>query len=127
MRRSMLLLSISTVLLMACHRPVRDFSESVTPCATAYQPPRAGTIRIDGPGSFGPHAGDSLIVRVDNRERWRGVLPACEDGTPGLHVDTRAWQSVDDTLEATDFREVQREGRPTMWLLQLVARHKSAA
>jgi len=50
----------------ACHRP----SSMDQRASTA--PVRGTTVRIDGPGSFSLHQGDSVVVIVNDREAWRG-------------------------------------------------------
>lgn len=128
MLRHTLLFTIGTVLLMACQHQTRELADPAKPCFAPYPPPSAGTVHLDGPGAFGPHAGDSLIVRSDNRVRWRGVLLACRVGTVGeIQIDFRPWQAIGDTLEIVDFRQEQRELGPRTWLLQLAARRKPAA
>src|SRR4051812_15005208 len=83
-----------------CHHTPARSSSFTAPCFMPYPPPPAGTIRIDGPGAFGWHAGDSLIVRVDNKERWSGILQACSSESPGLSFDVSSWQAAGDTVEA---------------------------
>lgn len=114
-------------LLGACHREVGVPPEPLEVCYSAYPPPSDGRIRIDGPGSFGPHANDTLIVRVDARDRWRGAIQTCNDGVPGsLRVDFRPWQAAGDTLALEAFdRLPPYDGRRATWLMQLVSRRKT--
>ena len=116
--------ALAAVVLVACHRTAVELPESLAPCFSPYPPPPAGTIRIDGPGAFGPHANDSLVVRVDSRERWRGVLRSCARDTPGLNMDVTPWQASGDTLEVMGFDLVSVNKRPKTWVIQLVSRRK---
>lgn len=115
---------VGIAFILACHHAAVELPEPVAPCFSPYPPPSVGTVRIDGPGAFGPHANDSLIVRVDNRERWRGVLRSCVRAAPGLSIDFGPWQAAGDTLEATAFDRTSVNQRPTIWLLQLVTRRR---
>jgi hypothetical protein len=121
MLAGMLLMVAASV---ACHHAAVQTSAFAAPCFSAYPPPPAGTIRIDGPGAFGPHANDSLVVRVDGKERWSGMLQSCSRGVPGLSIDFGPWQPAGDTLEVTAFERASRNQRPIMWLLQLATRPK---
>ena len=109
---------------VACHHAAVQASAFAAPCFSAYPPPPAGTIRIDGPGAFGPHANDSLVVRVDGKERWSGMLQSCSRGVPGLSIDFGPWQAAGDTLEVTTFERTSRNHRPDLWLLELATRPK---
>ena len=116
---------VSILVVVACHHSPVELPESVAPCFSPYPPPPAGAVRIDGPGAFGPHANDSLIVRVDNRERWRGILRSCVRAAPGLSIDFGPWQAPGDTLDVTAFVRVTRNQRLTPWILQLAGRRKN--
>lgn len=109
---------------VACHHAPVQVSATSAPCFSPYQPPVAGTIRIDGPGAFGPQVDDSLIVRVDSSERWRGALHACVRETPGLSIDFKPWQAAGDTLEAIAFDRTELRRHPSVWRLDLVTRRK---
>ena len=109
---------------VACHHAPVQASPSAAPCFSPYPPPPAGTIRIDGPGAFGPHANDSLIVRVDDKERWSGILQSCSREDPGLSIDFGPWQAAGDTLEVTAFERTSRNQRPILWLMKLATRRK---
>src|SRR5665213_4323330 len=121
MLAGMLLMVAASV---ACHHAAVQTSAFAAPCFSPYPPPPAGMIRIDGPGAFGPHANDSLIVRVDNKERWSGLLGSCSREAPGLSIDFRPWQAAGDTLEVTAFERSPRNQRPIIWRLQLATRPK---
>jgi hypothetical protein len=108
----------------ACHNAPGQFSHFEAPCFSPYEAAPAGAVRIDGPGAFGPHVNDSLIVQVDNRERWRGALQSCVREVPGLSFDLGPWQAADDTLEVTSLDRTSRSTYSTVWRLQLVTRRK---
>ena len=115
---------IAVSALVACHHAAVELPEAAAPCFSPYPRP-AGTIHIDGPGAFGPHAGDSLIVRVDNRERWHGIIRACVRAEPGLSMDYGSWQAAGDTLEPTAIDLVSQGRAPKIWQLHLVTRSKT--
>jgi hypothetical protein len=112
--------------LTACHRTPVDLPGTDVACLSPHPPPTAGTVRLDGPGSFfGPtlhalHVNDSLIVSVDNRERWRGVIRSCVRAAPGLSIDLTRWQTAGDTLEPIALNRAS----PTVWLFQFASRRK---
>lgn len=122
MRRFVTLVSIAGA--VACHHIPAATSASAAPCVSPYPPPAAGTVRIDGPGAFGPHVKDSLIVRVDNEDRWSGILRSCKREAPGLHIDFSRWQPAGDTLEVITFDRASRNERPILWVLQLATQRK---
>ena len=123
--RGALVFTLTIVLLLACQHSTRELADPAAPCITSYPSPPAETIRLDGPGAFGPHAGDSLIVRSDKLVRWRGILRSCRGGTVGeLKTDFTPWQTSGDTLEIVGLRQEQRERGPKTWLLQLASRRK---
>jgi hypothetical protein len=115
---------IGIAAVVACHHTIAGLSDTVAPCIALYPVPPAGTIRIDGPGSFAPHVGDSLIVRVDNSERWRGALPSCVRATLGLSIDISPWQAAGDSLDVIALDQTSGSRRPAVWELQLVTRRK---
>jgi hypothetical protein len=110
--------------IVACHHAPIQLADAEAPCFSRYPAAPAGTVRIDGPGAFGPHANDSLVIRVDNHERWRGVLQSCVREVPGLSLDLGPWQAADDTLDVTAFDRTSQSTRPEVWLLQVVTRRK---
>jgi hypothetical protein len=117
--------AMGTFVLMACHHAAVPLPDSLAPCFSPYPAPAAGTNRIDGPGAFGPHANDSLVVRVDSHDRWRGVLRSCQRSTPGLSIDVTPWQATGDTLEVTGIDLVSSVDRSKTWLAQLVTHRKA--
>ena len=64
---------------VACHRTPAFDGTAVGVCVDPVPSPPPGTVRIDGPGAFGPHVGDSGIVVINGRERWRGTFTRCAD------------------------------------------------
>jgi hypothetical protein len=112
---------VTVAILAACrHAPVPP--DSLGPCVSPYPPPPSGIVRIDGPGSFGVHVNDSLIVRVDDRDRWRGVVRSCARPEPGLYIDLPWWRAATDSLELKTLDRVPGVGRSATWLLELVSR-----
>jgi hypothetical protein len=115
---------VGIAVIVACHNAPGQISHFEAPCFSPYKAAAAGAVRIDGPGAFGPHVNDSLIVQVDNRERWRGVLQSCVREVPGLSFDLGPWQAADDTLEVSAFDRISRSKYPAVWRVQLVTRRR---
>jgi hypothetical protein len=82
-----------------------------------------GRVHLDGSG-FGPraHQGDSVIVEINGRERWRGLLDVC---TPEHPFDLQNWQAPGDTViyESSD-RLVRESMRSGPWVVKLMSHRK---
>lgn len=116
--------ALCLVLPDACQRASSARPEAVAPCFTPY-PQVSAHVRIDGPGSFGPHVGDSLTLRVDSQERWRGILRSCHGPRPGLQMDLSRWRPAGDTVEFVSLGE-EAWTRPRTWVLRLATRRTTA-
>ena len=122
---TLLLRGIVAMALCACHRsaPMSGIATDSV-CVPARVPRSEGHIQIDGPGSFGPQPGDSLVIVINGREQWRGTLAACAPELASPGIDAARWVPPTDTVSSASIGRSEGGGRSKTFVLTLRTRPK---